>query len=211
MMAGTTLLPWVLEETLVWQLAGLVAVLGMLSMLLGWRRAGFRLLLVACVMTVLPIVMAPVLGDVLAQVPDWLVILLAIILASYIVRLILALFIGPSGVGPLLAACIVGLFRALLSVPGQLARLSKRLGGLLRSPLRWQRTIGWVLSALLIGLAGAAGYRFGDNSPREYLSAAGRDNGRLQQATRDPGTEAAPLWLDEHGGFAPSRPRELRP
>lgn len=159
MSAGFALFPWVASEETIWQLSVLLLILGVAIMLIGFRRTGRILILSALCMVVVPVFLSPLLEEMVARLPGWLVMVIAVALVSYLVRLVLAFFLGRETVGQLVAYGIRAAVRQVLLVPVMLVKGSRGLVLLLQSSHVWQRALGWVLAFLVIGLAGTAGYQ----------------------------------------------------
>lgn len=160
MNAGFALLPWVVSEELLWQLAVLLLILGLAMTLIGLRGIGRVLIVSALCIVIIPVLLSPLVEDIIARLPVWLVMVVAVALVSYLVRLVLAFFLGRETVGQLVAYGIRAAVRQVLLVPVLLVKGGRGLVFLLQSSHVWQRALGWVLALLVIGLAGTAGYQF---------------------------------------------------
>lgn len=154
---------WFMPEQLVLPVALLLVVMGLFLRLIGLRRMGWSLLFAAVGLVVLPVLLGPVLEEVLMQVPMWLVMLLLVALGFYLVRLVLALFLGKEGAGTLLAMMVASSFRKIATLPVIISGWSHGLGALLRSPTPGRRVLGIALAVMLALLAGFAARQLGDH------------------------------------------------
>jgi len=170
MNAGFALLPWVVSEEVLWQLAVLLLILGLAMTLIGLRRIGRVLIVSALCIVIVPVLLSPLVEDIIVRLPAWLVMVVAVALVSYLVRLVLAFFLGRETVGQLVAYGIRAAVRQVLLVPVLLVKGGRGLVFLLQSSHVWQRALGWVLALLVIGLAGTAGYQF-DKWPQQVQNA----------------------------------------
>lgn len=155
---------WLMPEELIFPIALMLGLMGLFLRLIGLRRLGGSMLFAAVGLAVLPILLGPLLEEILMQVPQWVVVVFLVALGFYLVRLVLTLFLGKEGAGTLLAMAVAGSLRKMGALPGLISKWTLGLGAFLHSANPGKRVFGIALAILLAVLAGLGGRQLGDNS-----------------------------------------------
>lgn len=163
MSSSLSLAYWLMPEELVFPVALLLGVVGLFLRLIGLRRLGGSMLFAAVGMAVLPVLLGPLLEEILMQIPQWMVVVFLVALGFYLVRLVLALFLGKEGAGTLLAMAVAGSLRKMGALPVLISKWTHGLGAFLYSANPGRRMFGIALAILLAVFAGLAGRQLQDN------------------------------------------------
>jgi hypothetical protein len=142
-----------LPQDLLVLVAVLLAVTGLFLRLAG-LRFGTPLVVAGVGFLVLPEILGPIVEEILAQVPGWLVALLLLALILQLIRAVLTLFLGRDAVGHLIALAVVWLLSRLGAVPRVFGRGGRGILLLLNSPSRGRRLVGLALAVALGALGG---------------------------------------------------------
>lgn len=154
---------WLIPEELLMPILVLLVLLGLFLRLIGLRRIGWSVMIAAIGLIMLPVILGPILEEILMKIPTWMVVLVMVALGFYIIRLVLSVFLGNEGSGTLLAMAVAGGLRKMVRLPSLIAKWVRGLGTLLNSTSPGKRIIGMTLAIALALLAGLAGGQL-DNS-----------------------------------------------
>lgn len=169
---------WLMPEELIFPVALSLGAMGLFLRLIGLRRLGGSMLFAAVGLAVLPVLLGPLLEEILMQVPQWVVVVFLVALGFYLVRLVLTLFLGKEGAGTFLAMAVAGSLRKMGALPSLITQWTLGLGTFLRSPSPGRRVFGIALAILLAVLAGLTGRQLEDNGVlpwNSFVSSAGND------------------------------------
>lgn len=191
---------WLMPEQLILPVALMLGILGLFIRLVGLRRFGSSLMFAAAGLAILPVLLAPVLEEIMLHIPIWAVLLFIFALGLYLVRMFLMLFLGREAVGVLLAMFVVWCTRLFGAFLGLIARWTPATGALLSRPGPVRRLVGIAVAILLAVVAGIGSREFRDThmAGGDYLSSLAATNGgfeRLFPGVTDPGEEAR--WINQ--------------
>ena len=159
----TNLAYWFMPEAAMLPIAMVLVVAGLFFWLIGLRGVGKSLLITAVGLTVIPPLLSPMMEEIFAQVPPWVVVAILVALGFYLVRLSLTLFLGKEGAGTLMAMAVAGALRKAAMLPGVVSRGIHWLGALMNSPSPGRRALGMALAILLAVFAGLLGRQVADS------------------------------------------------
>ena len=163
MKPATNLAYWFMPEAAMLPIAMVLVVAGLFFWLIGLRGVGKSLLITAVGLTVIPPLLSPMMEEIFAQVPPWVVVAILVALGFYLVRLSLTLFLGKEGAGTLMAMAVAGALRKVAMLPGVVSRGIHWLGALMNSPSPGRRALGMALAILLAVFAGLLGRQVADS------------------------------------------------
>ncbi|MEW8054701.1 MAG: hypothetical protein AB2796_05250 [Candidatus Thiodiazotropha sp.] len=163
MKPATNLAYWFMPEAAMLPISMVLVMAGLFFWLIGFRGVGKSLLITAVGLAVIPPLLSPMMEEILAQVPPWLLVVILVALGFYLVRLILTLFLGKEGAGTLLAMAVAGALRKAVTLPHLVSRGIHQLGALMNSPSPGRRAVGMALAILLAVLAGLLGRQVADS------------------------------------------------
>lgn len=118
---------WFMPSELMVKLGMVLLVLGFVLRIIGLGGLGQSLIISAIALIAVPLVLTPVVEQALSTMPTWLLILIIVMTGIYLLRLILAVFLGRKAagvaVGWLAARTMVGLIKSAFKLVRGFLRL----------------------------------------------------------------------------------------